>query len=179
MNFKCQAHSSFPCSHCSNSNRTVQFPTMDQLEEHRWAQLLIGWAKKMLSSDWLMPKHAELWLVETKKMLSSDWLRQKILRSDWLMPKKCWALVGWGKKCWDAIGSGQKSLAKLCLGLNGCLPFLKCHPLVPDAHYSEHQDKPFSWQIQQLESGFKDKLRIFIFCTLRTNGLIKKAITQL
>ena len=25
------------------------------------------------------------------------------------------------------------------------------NPLVPDAHYSEHQDKPFSLQIQQLE----------------------------
>ena len=50
-----------------------------------------------------------------------------------------------------------------------CLFF---NPLVPDAHYSEHQDKPFSLQIQQLEVKFKVNLRIFIFGTLGTNGLI-------
>ena len=42
------------------------------------------------------------------------------------------------------------------------------NPLVPDAHYSERQDKPFSSQIR---SRFKEKLRIFIFYTLGTNGL--------
>ena len=29
------------------------------------------------------------------------------------------------------------------------------NPLVPDAHYSERQDKPFSLQIQQLEVDLK------------------------
>ena len=46
------------------------------------------------------------------------------------------------------------------------------NPLVPDAHYSERQDKSFSLQIQLLESLFKVELRIFIFFTLGTNGLI-------
>ena len=44
-----------------------------------------------------------------------------------------------------------------------CIILIKCYklhcynatcyinPLVPDAHYSEHQDKPFSLQIQRLE----------------------------
>ena len=48
---------------------------------------------------------------------------------------------------------------------------LSINPLVPDAHYSERQDKPFSLQIPQLEVDFKVKLPIFIFCTLGTNGL--------
>ena len=30
-------------------------------------------------------------------------------------------------------------------------PQLNFNPLVPDAHYSERQDKPFSLQIQRLE----------------------------
>ena len=29
------------------------------------------------------------------------------------------------------------------------------NPLVPDAHYSEHQDKPFSLQTQKLEVDLK------------------------
>ena len=29
------------------------------------------------------------------------------------------------------------------------------NPLVPDAHYSDRQDKPFSLQIQQLEVNLK------------------------
>ena len=33
--------------------------------------------------------------------------------------------------------------------------FLALNPLVPDAHYSERQDKPFSLQIQQLEVDLK------------------------
>ena len=35
------------------------------------------------------------------------------------------------------------------------------NPLVPDAHYSERQDKPFSLQIQRLKVDLK--LQIFIF----------------
>ena len=31
----------------------------------------------------------------------------------------------------------------------------RLNPLVPDVHYSERQDKPFSLQIQQLEVDFK------------------------
>ena len=31
----------------------------------------------------------------------------------------------------------------------------RVNPLVPDAHYSESQDKPFSWQIQWLEVNLK------------------------
>ena len=33
--------------------------------------------------------------------------------------------------------------------------FFIINPLVPDAHYSERQDKPFSLQIQQLEVDLK------------------------
>ena len=47
------------------------------------------------------------------------------------------------------------------------------NPLVPDAHYSERHDKPFSIQIQQLEVDLKLNLGFFIFCTLGTNGLKK------
>ena len=48
--------------------------------------------------------------------------------------------------------------------------------LVPDAHYSERQDKdkPFSLQTQRLEVDLKlikVNIRIFIFCSLGTNGL--------
>ena len=43
------------------------------------------------------------------------------------------------------------------------------NPLVPDAHYSERQDKPFSLQIKW--SRFKVKFSIFIFCTLGISGL--------
>ena len=44
------------------------------------------------------------------------------------------------------------------------------NPLVPDAHYSERQDKPFSLQIQRLEVDLKLNCG-FIFCNLGTNGL--------
>ena len=32
---------------------------------------------------------------------------------------------------------------------------IEFNPLVPDAHYSERQDKPFSLQIQRLEVDLK------------------------
>ena len=60
----------------------------------------------------------------------------------------------------------SKSIIKLLSIIN---------PLVPDAHYSERQDKPFSLQIRKLEVRFKVKLQIFIFCTLGINGLIQIA----
>ena len=45
------------------------------------------------------------------------------------------------------------------------------NPLVPDAHYSERQDEPFSLQLQQLEIDLKLKCRFLFFCNLGTNGL--------
>ena len=36
-------------------------------------------------------------------------------------------------------------------------------PSVPDAHYSERQDKPFSLQIQQLEVDLKLNCRFYFF----------------
>ena len=48
------------------------------------------------------------------------------------------------------------------------------NPLVPDAHYSEHQDKPFFLQIQRLEVDLKLDCRFLIFCTLGTNGLMEE-----
>ena len=49
---------------------------------------------------------------------------------------------------------------------------LSIKPLVPDAHYNERQDKPFSLQIERLEADLKLNRRyFFIFCTLGTNGL--------
>ena len=57
-------------------------------------------------------------------------------------------------------------------GYNMSVNIIGINPLVPDAHYSERQDKPFSLQIQRLEVDFKVKLRIFISFILGTNGLI-------
>ena len=37
------------------------------------------------------------------------------------------------------------------------------NPLVPDAHYSERQDKPFSLQIEQLEADWKLNRRFLFF----------------
>ena len=34
-------------------------------------------------------------------------------------------------------------------------PALRINPVVPDAHYSERQDEPFSLPIQRLEVEFK------------------------
>ena len=45
------------------------------------------------------------------------------------------------------------------------------NPLVPDAHNSVRQDKPFSLQIQRLEVDFKVNCRFLFSCTLGTNGL--------
>ena len=53
---------------------------------------------------------------------------------------------------------------------NICFLKLKINPLVPDAHYSERQYKQVSLQIKLIEVTAV-KLRIFIFCTLGTNGL--------
>ena len=38
---------------------------------------------------------------------------------------------------------------------NGTITPNGVKPLVPDAHYGERQDKPFSLQIQQLEVNLK------------------------
>ena len=46
------------------------------------------------------------------------------------------------------------------------------NPLVPDAHYSERQDKPISLQIQRLEVDLKLNCRFLFFAPPRTNGLI-------
>ena len=43
------------------------------------------------------------------------------------------------------------------------LSFLNFSPLVPDAHYSERQDNPFSLRIQQLEVGLKLNCGFLIF----------------
>ena len=52
------------------------------------------------------------------------------------------------------------------------MPMQQLNPLVLEAHYSERQDKPFSFFTNStVRSRFKVKLRIFIFCTLGTNGL--------
>ena len=37
------------------------------------------------------------------------------------------------------------------------------NPLVPDAHYSERQDEPFSLQVQRLEVDFKLKCGFLFF----------------
>ena len=52
------------------------------------------------------------------------------------------------------------------------------NPSVPDAQYSERQGNPFSLQIQRLEINLKLQMGIFIFCTLRTNGLINLVETN-
>ena len=55
--------------------------------------------------------------------------------------------------------------------LNGSVGWKIINPLVPDAHYTDLQDEPFSLQILTIKSRFTVGLRIFIFCTLGTNGL--------
>ena len=55
--------------------------------------------------------------------------------------------------------------------LNGINGRFKVNPVVPDAHYSERQDKPFSLQIQQLEVDLKRNRGFFSFCTPGTSGL--------
>ena len=45
------------------------------------------------------------------------------------------------------------------------------NPLIPKAHSSEHQTLLFSLQIKPVWTPIKASLRIFIFCTLGTNGL--------
>ena len=44
------------------------------------------------------------------------------------------------------------------------------NPLVPDAHYSEHQDKPFSLQIQRLEVDLKLNCGFSFFAPLELMG---------
>ena len=44
------------------------------------------------------------------------------------------------------------------------------NPLIPDAHYSERKEKPFSLQIQRLEVDLKLNCGFLFFCTLGTNG---------
>ena len=51
----------------------------------------------------------------------------------------------------------------------------KLDPLVPDAHYSERQDGTIFFTNSTIKSRFKVRLRIFIFCTLGTNGLVLKS----
>ena len=48
---------------------------------------------------------------------------------------------------------------------------MRINPLVPDAHYSERQDKPFSLQIKQLEVDLKLNCGFLFVGTLGTNGL--------
>ena len=43
------------------------------------------------------------------------------------------------------------------------MPSSGLNPLVPDAHYSERQDKPLSLQIQQLEIGLKLNCEFLFF----------------
>ena len=45
------------------------------------------------------------------------------------------------------------------------------NPLVPYAHYSECQDKPFSLQIKRLEVDLKLNCGFLFFAPLGTNGL--------
>ena len=49
---------------------------------------------------------------------------------------------------------------------------MKCNinPLVPDAHYSERQDKPFSLQIQRLEVDLKLNCGILFLATWALMG---------
>ena len=74
------------------------------------------------------------------------------------------------------MGGEDNRCGYIHIGLSGgglassCFVTDTINPLVPDAHYSERQDKPFSLQIQRLEVDFKVKLRIFISCTLGANG---------
>ena len=49
---------------------------------------------------------------------------------------------------------------------------LKQNPLVPDAHYSERQDKPFSLQIQQLEVNLKLNCGFLFFAPWELMGYI-------
>ena len=44
------------------------------------------------------------------------------------------------------------------------------NPLVPDAHYSERQDKPFSLQFQQLEVDLKLNCRFLFFAPWELMG---------
>ena len=48
------------------------------------------------------------------------------------------------------------------------------NPLVPDAHYSESQDKPIFFTNSMIRSRFEVKLQIFIFFILGTNGLMSR-----
>ena len=44
------------------------------------------------------------------------------------------------------------------------------NPLVPDAHYSEAQDKPFSLQVQRLEVDLKLNCRFLFFAAWEQMG---------
>ena len=66
---------------------------------------------------------------------------------------------------WTRISKSTLSVsyASTCLSESRALPrydgqaikLIKVNPLVPYAHYREHQDKPFSLQIQRLEVDLK------------------------
>ena len=56
------------------------------------------------------------------------------------------------KPIWSQNRVTNFSKLRRCLFLTSRRSF---NPLVPDAHYSERQDNPFSWQIQRLEVDLK------------------------